>query len=60
MRFVEKESKPFKYLIRDTLLVYTSVVLGFFVIDQLKPILSEVEGISGGSPPVVFVDNPSF
>lgn len=57
MRFVEKESKPLKFLIRDTILVYTSVILGSFVLDQLKPVLSEVEG---GGTPAVFVDNPSF
>ena len=60
MRFVDKESKPLKHLIRDTLLVYVSVVLGSFVLNQLKPILSEVEGVSGGDSPAVFVDNPSF
>ena len=60
MRFVDKESKPLKYLIRDTLLVYASVILGSFVLDQLRPVLNEVEGITGGGPPAVFVDNPSF
>jgi hypothetical protein len=60
MRFVDKESKPLKHLIRDTLLVYTSVVLGSFVLDQLRPMSSEVEGVSGGGQPAVFVDNPSF
>ena len=60
MRFVDKESKPLKHLIRDTLLVYTSVILGSFVLDQLRPMLSEVEGVGGGGPPAVFVDNPSF
>jgi len=60
MRFIDKESKPLKLLIRDTLLVYTSVILGFFVLEQLKPVLNEV--VEGGSshPPAVFVDNPSF
>jgi hypothetical protein len=60
MRFVDKESKPLKYLIRDTLLVYVSVILGSFVLDQLRPVLSEVEGMTGGGSPAVFVDNPSF
>ena len=60
MRFVDKESKPLKYLIRDTLLVYVSVILGSFVLDQLRPVLNEVDGMTGGGPPAVFVDNPSF
>lgn len=58
MRFVDKESKPLKFLIRDTLLVYTSVVLGYFILEQLKPVLIEVEG--GSHQPAVFIDNPSF
>ena len=31
MRFVEKESKPLKLLIRDTLVVYISVIFGNFI-----------------------------
>uniref|UniRef100_A0A6C0LCN0 Uncharacterized protein n=1 Tax=viral metagenome TaxID=1070528 RepID=A0A6C0LCN0_9ZZZZ len=58
MRFIEKESKPLKYLIRDSLLVYFSVIVGIFFVDQLKPIMEE------GSPtalnPSVFTDNPAF
>jgi hypothetical protein len=57
MRFIEKESKPLKFLIRDTLLVYFSVILANFVIDQVNPIMI------GGSKTVttpVFTDNPGF
>ena len=57
MRFIEKENKPLKYLIRDSLLVYFSVICGNFVVDQLKPVIQE-----GGGKLVteVFVDNPNF
>lgn len=55
MRFVDKENKPLKLLIRDTVLVYFSVILGYFIIDQLKPI-----GISEKTNPTVFTDNPEF
>ena len=59
MRFVDKESKPLKFLIRDSLLVYFSVIAGNFVLDQLKPVIQE-----GGEPavtnPAVFTDNPGF
>lgn len=58
MRFIEKESKPLKLLIRDALLVYVSVVSGHFILEQLKPIMQE-----GGSNAVatqVFTDNPEF
>ena len=31
MRFVDKEAKPLKFLIRDALLVYVSVIMGHFI-----------------------------
>jgi hypothetical protein len=58
MRFIEKESKPLKLLIRDSLLVYFSVLVGSFILDQLKPIIHE-GGEKVGSP-IVFTDNPDF
>jgi hypothetical protein len=60
MRFVEKESKPLKFLIRDALLVYFSVVFGNFVIGQINPVLSG--GGSSSKPNItpVFTDNPGF
>ena len=58
MRFVEKESKPLKLLIRDSLLVYFSVVFGYFIIGQINPILKGGAVSSNVTP--VFTDNPSF
>jgi len=55
MRFIDKESKPLKLLIRDTLLAYFSVLVGNFILTQLKPAIQE-----GGSVPVVFTGNPDF
>ena len=55
MRFIEKESKPLKLLIRDTLLVYFSVIVGNFLVDQLIPVINLTD-----SAPVVFTDNPEF
>jgi hypothetical protein len=57
MRFIDKESKPLKFLIRDALLVYVSVVLGHFIIGQLKPMIQEGGAISA---PQVFTGNPEF
>jgi hypothetical protein len=57
MRFVEKESKPLKYLIRDSLLTYFSVVIGYFIIEQIKPLTEE---IITNKQTVVFTDNPNF
>ena len=58
MRFVDSESKPLKLLIRDTLLVYFSVISGYFIMEQLKPVL-EIAG-EAVSTPQVFTDNPEF
>ena len=55
MRFIEKENKPLKLLIRDTLLVYCSVVSGYFIIGQLNPVLK-----GGSTVTQVFTDNPGF
>jgi hypothetical protein len=54
MRFIEKESKPLKLLIRDALLVYVSVVMGYFILGQLKPIIRD------GGAQQVFTGNPEF
>ena len=58
MRFVEKENKPLKLLIRDALLVYFSVVFGYFIIGQINPILQGGSNASYITP--VFTDNPGF
>jgi hypothetical protein len=56
MRFVEKESKPLKYLVRDSLLVYFSVISGHFVLEQVH----SVEGVETVKAPTVFTGNPEF
>jgi len=58
MRFIEKESKPFKLLIRDALIVYFSVIASDFIIGQIKPIINNIKGGSNTTP--VFTDNPGF
>lgn len=55
MRFIEKESKPFKFLIRDALLVYFSVIIANFLLDQINPVTS-----GGKKLTPVFTDNPGF
>ena len=57
MRYVEKESKPLKFLIRDSLLVYISVVCGLFIISQLSPVIHETSLMEN---PIAFTDNPPF
>lgn len=57
MRYIDGEPKPLKFLIRDSLLVYVSIVVGIFVMEQLKPVINET-GIH--KTPLAFTDNPSF
>ena len=54
MRFLLKDNKPLKFLIRDTLIVYLSVLLGNFVLQQmgLNNIVAKV--------PQVFTNDPDF
>lgn len=59
MRYVEKESKPLKYLIRDALVVYFSVICGYFILEQVKPMIQSGAGNSA-TVPQVFTDNPEF
>jgi len=58
MRFIEKESKPLKYLIRDTLVVYFSVICGYYILEQVKPMMQSAGGQSAVTQ--VFTDNPEF
>jgi len=61
MRFLEKESKPLKWLIKDTLLVFFSVFVGGLLLDQLSPVLKQTGGESISiQNPTVFTDNPAF
>jgi len=57
MRYVDKEPKPLKLLIRDSLLVYVSVVSGYFIFNQLNPVINET---IIPLAPAAFTDNPPF
>ena len=59
MRFIEKEAKPLKLLIRDTLVVYISVLFANFILQQLKPVIQQGGNVITVNP-AVFTDNPSF
>jgi hypothetical protein len=57
MRYVDKEPKPLKFLIRDSLVVYFSVVIGNFILGQVEPVINETIKQSN---PMAFTDNPPF
>lgn len=57
MKFINKEEKPFKFIIRDSLLIYVSAILGISGVEYLLPYFSDIEtNIS----PTAFTDDPSF
>jgi RsiW-degrading membrane proteinase PrsW (M82 family) len=68
MRFVDQDDKkPIKVLIRDTLIVGISSVLGVYLLEQFKMFDSSSsgsgiggDGAAASSSPVAFVDTPGF
>jgi len=54
MRFIVKENKPLKFLLRDTLVVYISYIVGIFMYQQFMP-LSSFKHI-----PEVFTNKANF
>jgi len=59
MRFIEKESKPLKVVVKDTLFVYICTIIAFMLLEQLTPILQESAG-GGPTAQIAFTDNPTF
>jgi hypothetical protein len=57
MRYIDNEPKPLKILLRDSLLVYISVICGSFILDQLNPVINET---IIPTEPLAFTDNPPF
>jgi len=51
------KAKPFKDILRDTVIVYASVWIGGFILDQFH---AELGGIKTRAPPMVFTDPPNF
>lgn len=59
MRFIIKENKSLKLLFRDTFIVYFSVIIGDFLLDQMNSIVQfGGERINMKIP--VFIDEPKF
>lgn len=38
MRFIIKQNKPFKELFRETMIVFLSVVVGIYLVEQVMPL----------------------
>jgi|TARA_B110000008_G_scaffold122205_1_gene124655 hypothetical protein len=54
MRFVLKENKPLKILLREAVMVYLSVLGGDFILQQVVPLQNII------SAPTVFTSPPDF
>ena len=54
MRFITKETKPLKTLIRDALLVYVSSLSGFYILQNITPVITA--NVSTGA----FTNEPDF
>ena len=56
MRFVQKDSKPLKFLFRDSIFVLISVYLSYFIISQIYN--TNIQSKPSVTP--AFTDNPNF
>jgi hypothetical protein len=56
MRIVIKETKPIKELVRDTIMVYLSSMVGLYIIDEFMPSGETVKKTVTN----VFTDHPGF
>lgn len=55
LRITQKEVKPVKELIRDTIIVYLSAMVGLYIINEFMPTTSVVKTVTN-----VFTDSPGF
>ena len=55
MRMIKKDKKEVKDLIRDTLIVYLSAMVGLYIISEFMPTDSVIKTVTN-----VFTDTPGF
>jgi hypothetical protein len=55
MRFIVKENKPFKELFRETIMVFISIIAGYYLIEQVMPLKN-----IGYESTKAFIGNPEF
>lgn len=60
IKFVDKEEINIKLVFRDTLIVFFSVIVSYYLLEQLKPMIYGEYSSSSNTHPQVFTDNPSF
>ena len=57
---IKKDPLPLKILLRECMFVFISVIIGFFMIQQVSPIIQTATMPRGGGTSVAFTDNPTF
>ena len=63
MKYVEKEIRPLKYLVRDAFVVFSSAFLPIFLFFQMSGTFNQLLGIGGGDnvqQTQIFTDSPGF
>jgi hypothetical protein len=55
MRMIKKDKKDVKDLIRDTIIVYLSAIVGLYIISEFMPSESVIKTVTN-----VFTDTPGF
>jgi hypothetical protein len=59
MRFISRENYPLKILVKESLFVFFSVIVGHSILEQIEPLqLLETDTIP--KIPEVFTTNPDF
>jgi len=56
--FSDEEPKPIKLIIRDVLSVYVCTIIGYYIIEQLKPFIEGSNIIQQGIIPAFTTDAP--
>lgn len=55
MRMIKKDKKEVRDLIRDTIIVYLSAIVGLYIISEFMPSESVIKTVTN-----VFTDSPGF
>ena len=59
IKFINKEELNFILFIKDALIVLCSVIAGFYLTEQIKPMMYE-NASSIIKAPIIFTDTPNF
>ena len=54
MRYIDKENKPFKQLFRETLAVFSSSLIGIYLVDTINTHINQI------IQPDAYTGNPDF